>query len=201
MTHDEQVGRRVRDLQQGRDREKNTRWLFDRFYYAVKMIFVRKGCSADECSDLAQDTFLKAFEKIEQCENVDRFDTWLFSIARNLWNNDVRSRNTLKRDAEVVPLVEPADAERLQDPDGLDPEAELLEEEELRSQEDAFDDTIEGFPLLMKQCLLLRVKQGLKYREISVVLGIPLGKVKTLLFEGRKRLRRVIDEQDPESES
>lgn len=202
MTNDERVGRRVRELQQGHDREKNSHWLFQRYFPAVRNLLGRWGCPADECSDLAQDTFLKAFQSIEQFQHGSSFDTWLFKIARYVWLNYVRGLNTRKRDAEVVSLTaEPPGADWLHDLDSVDPETQVLVEERVRLRRQALKRALARLPPQMRRCCVLRLGQGLKYREIAVVLGVEMNTVKTLLYGARKKLQEEIGGQYPELES
>lgn len=202
MRNDERTGRRVRELQLGHDREKHTRWLFERYFPALRQLFARWGCAPEECSDLAQDTFLKAFQNVDKFQHGSSFETWLFQIARNLWKNDLRRRGTRKRDAEVVSLGnEASDSDWLLDPETVDPEARILDEERGRLRRQALSRALDRLPPQMRRCCVLRLGQGLKYREIAVVLGVSMNTVRALLHEARKRLQEEIIEQHPELRS
>lgn len=202
MRNDERTGRRVRELQLGHDREKNTRWLFERFFPAIRQLFARWGYSPEECSDLAQDTFLKAFQNVERFQHGSSFETWLFRIAHNLRKNDLRRRGTLKRDADVVSLNhDTAEADWHRDTELIDPETRVLNEERARLRRQALGRALSRLPPQMRRCCILRLGQGLKYREIAVILGVSMNTVRALLHGARKRLREEIAGKYPELES
>ncbi len=202
MRNDERTGRRVRELQLGHDREKNTRWLFERYFPAVRQLFARWGYSPEECSDLAQDTFLKAFQSVEGFQHGSSFETWLFHIAHNARKNDLRSRSTLKRDAEVVSLSDhTAEGDWQRDTETVDPETRVLNEERTRLKREALKVALARLPRQMRRCCILRIGQGLKYREIAVILGVSMNTVRALLHGARKRLREEMAGKYPDLES
>ena len=71
----------------------------DRIY---NLIF-RMCHRAEDAEELAQETFLKAFEKIGQFRGTSRFYTWLFRIAKNLTISHCRRRGKVK----FIPLTQP----------------------------------------------------------------------------------------------
>ena len=201
MSDDTPTGRRVRELQQGHRREANTGWLFERYYPALRKRFALWGCSPDQCSDLAQETFIKAFYSLDSFQHDSRFKTWLFRIARNEWKNDLRSRNTRKRDVETVSLAgDEVDDERLPDSNADDPEARVLLAEHIRLRRRALYQALHRLPPRMRRCCVLRLHRGLKYREIASVLGVSMNTVRTLLYGARRRLQEEIPECLSQSE-
>ncbi len=201
MSVDERTQQRIRELQRGHRREANARWLFERYFPALRKVFARRGCPEDQCSDLAQETFVKAFGRLASFQHDARFDTWLFRIAGNEWKNYLRSRGTQKRHVEIVSLAgDEANSDRLRNPAELDPEAKLLADERLRLRRRALHRALQGLPPQMRRCAVLRLQQGLKYREIALVLGISMNRVRSLLYGARRRLREEVVRHYPEIE-
>src|SRR5688500_12694557 len=78
--------------------------LYRRYYRPVVAFFARKGFPLEESRDLAQDTFLRVFNKWESFRGESSVETWLFQIAANLYKNRLRTQQTQKRDAQEVSL-------------------------------------------------------------------------------------------------
>ncbi|HSS48314.1 MAG TPA: sigma-70 family RNA polymerase sigma factor, partial [Thermoanaerobaculia bacterium] len=96
----------VRQIQAGVDVERNFERLYQYFHPRLFVLFRRERLSPEECEDLTQEALFNAFRKIETFEHRSRFSTWLWEIARNLFLNDVRRRETAKRDGIEIPIAE-----------------------------------------------------------------------------------------------
>ncbi|HZN63595.1 MAG TPA: sigma-70 family RNA polymerase sigma factor, partial [Planctomycetota bacterium] len=112
--------------------------------------------------DLVQEVFLRVWRSREQYEPTAKVSTYLFRIASNLWINHAEK----KRETAL------GDADR---PAGGAPEEPLERSEAQQAVKRAVDALPEGERL----CLVLSEYNGLKYAEISEVLGIPVGTVKS----------------------
>src|SRR5262245_40246010 len=115
--------------------------------------------------DLVQEVFLRVWRSREQYEPSAKVSTYLFRLASNLWINH----------AEQKRATALGDADR---PAGGSPEEPLERSEAQQAVKRAVDALPEGERL----CLVLSEYNGLKYAEISEVLGIPLGTVKSRIF-------------------
>lgn len=183
----------VEELQDGISREENFRLLFDRFWPALSRFFARCGIPRDERHDLTQETFLGIYTGIGGFRREARFETWMFSIAANVYRKHLRRQSAAKREAQELSLDEtdPAGAaplaQRLPDESGSvgDPEHSLLGDERTRRLLGAVD----GLPERMRKCLILRVFQELSYDEIAVVMKVSPETVRSHLFQARRRLK------------
>jgi len=122
--------------------------------------------------DLVQEVFLRVWRSREQYEPTAKVSTYLFRIASNLWINHAEK----KRETAL------GDADR---PAGGAPEEPLERSEAQQAVKRAVDALPEGERL----CLVLSEYNGLKYSEISEVLGIPVGTVKSRIFSAVQRLK------------
>jgi len=121
--------------------------------------------------DLVQEVFLRVWRSREQYEPTAKVSTYLFRIASNLWINHAEK----KRESAL------GDADRAS---GAPPEEPLERTEAQQAVKRAVDALPEGERL----CLVLSEYNGLKYAEISEVLGIPVGTVKSRIFSAVRRL-------------
>jgi RNA polymerase sigma-70 factor (ECF subfamily) len=132
----------------------------------------------EDAEDAAQEAFLVALQRIEECRNPERFAGWLLTIVRN------RSRNLVRREslrtAEPLP---PSASGRGPTPDRETERAELREH--LRR-------ALETLTPIQREVVLLHDLEGWKHREIADRLEIPSGTVRSHLHFARKALRGVL---------
>lgn len=133
----------------------------------------------DDAEDAAQEAFMVALARLEDCRDPDRFAGWLMTIVRNRARNLVR-REVL-RDTDVVPETAAAR--------GRTPEKEA-EHTELRERLVA---ALGRLPEIQREIVLLHDLEGWRHREIAEHLGIPSGTVRSHLHFARKSLRRNAD--------
>ncbi len=171
------------------------RQLFERLCQPVVWYFRKRGFSVEEAQDLAQDTFVKAYDGWRDFRGEASETTWIFRIAANTLASELRSRAAEKRSARELSLSEST-------PGGDDPPlAELLADEVgpsafdhlLGKQRHALvEREIARLPVKMRQCLVLRAHQELSYDQIAVVMQLSAATVKVHLFQGRKRLKTAL---------
>ncbi len=191
------VQRLVHELQSGNDTEESARKLFHCYYKPVAYFFRKRGVSSEGCRDLTQETFLKAFESLGSFQHDSSFDTWLYTIAGNVWKNRLRGGATQKRSGHEIPIDTETGYE-IEDPSVSDPEAEVLEAERVRTRRHALRQALQELPPQMRRVFLLRYERGLKYREIAELLNIDINTVKSSLHTARKRLTATVGEGFPE---
>ena len=136
--------------------------------------------------DLAQETFIAAYRRLDQFRGEADFGSWAYRICVNLWKNRVRYE---KRRSfwKHVPLFGPKDRDEdgppleIQDPsDVTDAPAETAERHRLVRQ------AIAGLPPEERAPLILREMEDKSYEEIAELLDLPLGTVKSRIARGRE---------------
>lgn len=172
--------------------------LFEEYGPAVSYFFARRGFPPEDCRDLAQETFLKAYRGLPRFRDDAELKTWLLRIAANVWKNALRARHTGKRSAvRTVPLegllvegdVPVARPDEVQRPGSVDPLDRVLREEGRRMLREA----VAELPPRMRRCVQLRIDRSLKYREIAAILQVSVDTVKTQLHQARQRLKVDLD--------
>lgn len=185
------------ELQAGSRREENFHRLFDLYYGRVFRFFAKRGIPAEDCRDLAQDTFVGIYRGIGAFRGEAELDAWIFKIAANLYRKRLRWGAAEKRAGTVVALDSAAasqSAENLGDgPESIPaeegaPDSRILDRERSRLLRAA----VQTLPDQMRNCLILRVYHDLKYREIAAAMRISIETVKAHLFQARLRIRQSL---------
>ncbi|MBN1541594.1 sigma-70 family RNA polymerase sigma factor [candidate division KSB1 bacterium] len=152
---------------------------------------LRMTRNAEEAEDLVQDTYLRAFRFFEKFQQGTNFRAWIFKILTNTFINNYRkkTRSPQQVDLEKVSFALESDQE-YEGPDTWIPEYDEA------AFEDMFDDDIQyALDKLsdeFRMIILLADIQGLSYKEISKIAGIPIGTVMSRLFRGRRMLQRSL---------
>lgn len=128
----------------------------------------------DAALDATQDTFLTLFRKADRYQATAAFSTWLYRVTVNTCYDHLRRAK--RRSADPLPdHIDPAD------PRSADP----LESVELRPAiEEALQHVAEEF----RAAVVLVDCEGLSLEQVSHMLGVPVGTVKSRVFRGRRQL-------------
>jgi len=132
----------------------------------------------EDAQDAAQESFLVALERLEECRSPERFAGWLMTIVRNRSRNLVR-REVL-RETDPVPLAASS---------GTPSPEQETERNELR---ESLGDALAALPEVQREIVLLHDLEGWKHREIADRIGIPSGTVRSHLHFARKALREAL---------
>lgn len=145
-----------------------------------------------EAEDVTQEAFLRAFRSLPRFRGASSFHTWLYRIASNLAIDVVRKR---KRQEPTFSLDEPLESD--------DGEYEREIPDETGSPEDrsstretrvAVRRAIMDLPEKLRDVMILYELQGETYEDIADILDVPLGTVKSRLFNARNRLKDSLEE-------
>jgi RNA polymerase sigma-70 factor (ECF subfamily) len=140
--------------------------------------------------DLAQETFLKAFAHIARFRPGTNFAAWLFRIAHNNFANLYRSQ-TRQRGRQREALTEDVPA----------PDSNPLEEALSRESVQELGRAIAELPSDYRSALLLRVEEGMSFRQIAEVLELTEETARWRVFKARKQLLGQLSPQPYRSAS
>ena len=181
----------IREIKHGVNIENNFRLLFECHYARILRFFRRKGFDTETCRDLTQDTFVSVYKGLKDLRQEEQFESWLFTIAHNVWCSLIESRSAQKRSAMLLSLEgesesddRPSIAARLAD-QSADPLTVTLEKEKLEKLHEA----LQHLPQQMRRCAQLRVVHDLSYVEIAALMGISVNTVKAHLHQAQQALR------------
>jgi len=162
--------------------------LVDTYKAPIFNLAYRMTGSYEDASDLAQETFVKAFENLGRFDQEKKFFTWLYTIGLNL------VRNHLKK-GEKVPLRDFAEDTDFPSRDSSsDPEHSLIHEQRVRHLNMCLNRLSDN----LKEAVVLRFYQELSFEEIAEISGLSLGAAKMRAYRGLEKLRELMEEQSGE---
>ena len=156
------------------------RLLIERHQQHIFNLCYRMLRQFEEADDATQDTFLKAYRSLKRFRGDARLKTWLCRIARNECLNRLRHENMASLDQQLT-----ADY-NFQIADSTPSPLELIEQRETQS---IVHEAINTLPHRYRLVITLFHLNGLSYEEISQVMEIPMGTVKTYIFRARELLK------------
>ncbi|MDY0407132.1 RNA polymerase sigma factor SigW [Virgibacillus sp. 179-BFC.A HS] len=144
--------------------------------------------NAHEAEDIAQEAFIRAYVNIHSYDEKRKFSTWLFRIATNLTIDRLRKR---KPDYYLDAQVKGTDGLNMYSQLAAD---ERLPEEQVQDMElqSWISQEIAKLPAKYRSIIMLRYLEEFSLQEISDILDIPLGTVKTRIHRGREALRKKL---------
>jgi len=150
--------------------------------YGYAMVLSRDRTEAE---DLVQETCMRAVKAIESLETGSNAKSWLFTILRNIWLNQVRQRRAAPKIVELdVDESTPGMAvESSKDPHAL--YVSKVERDQVR-------EAIQQLPDEFREIIVLREYEELSYQEIATLLDCPAGTVMSRLGRARSKLRSLL---------
>ena len=150
----------------------------------------------NDAEDLVQDTYLRAYRFFHQYQPGTNAKAWLFRIMSTVFLNDYRKRSrqgeSLSYDElEDFYLYNRLNEEALSKEQAFNtanPEDVVIE----RLGIDEINRAIALLPEEFRETVALATAEGLAYQEISDILGIPIGTVRSRLSRGRKLLQKAL---------
>jgi RNA polymerase sigma-70 factor (ECF subfamily) len=150
---------------------------YERSVFAVIVRLVRDPSRAEE---LAQDTFVRAFQRLDTYDAERKFSTWLLAIAHHAAVDELR-----RRQVRTEPLDEALPSHARASDSKQDTPAMAAERAELRQMLAA---AIRGLRPEYAELVALRYEQELALEEIGEITGLPMGTIKSYLHRARTEL-------------
>lgn len=169
------------------------RELVRRYQRPVFSLIYRMVRDREAAEDLAQETFIKVLNAIDTYRPEHKFSSWIFKIANNAAIDHLRRREPAVLSLEGAPdavSIERREATALQVSDRGESPLDELEARELGSH---IESAIARLRPEYRACILLRHVEGRAYEEIAIILGLPLGTVKTYIHRARAELRDILE--------
>lgn len=147
-----------------------------------------------EAEDVVQEAFIKAYRALPQFRGDSAFYTWLYRIGINAAKNFLVTQG---RRAPTSTDLDVEEAETFDDGDRLKefntPESMLA----TKQIAETVNLAMEALPVELRTAITLREIEGLSYDEIAIVMGCPIGTVRSRIFRGREavaeKLRPLLD--------
>jgi RNA polymerase sigma-70 factor (ECF subfamily) len=148
--------------------------------------FRSRGAALTRAEDLAQEVFVRLFRHAARYRPEQRFVAYCFRIARNVRIDDLRRAGT-RPEPEAAGSDDEASGEEPVAPP-VDPLARLASQE----AEQRLRRLVELLPDGQRSVFELAVLGELSYGEVSSILEIPVGTVKSRMFHAVRRLREAL---------
>lgn len=160
--------------------------LYEIFARRVLNFIYRMVNSVEEAEDLTQETFVAVYKKLGTLKEDDRFEAWLFRIARNQVYQSYRTRPPK---AESLEELDEDGHPVTQVPDTRKDPGESFEAGELQH---VVEGAIASLPEKYREVFVLTAIQHLSYQEVADIVGRSLASVKTDIHRARLAVRRQV---------
>ena len=146
-------------------------------WFGERSLRYLRGLVGDAADDVHQEVWLGVYRNIASLAKPSAFRTWLFSTTRH------RALDYLRKQKRERELLEDVGHEMRETSDAMDMEP---------SVDAAFDTAITQLSPAHREVLLLRYHDDMSYGDMAIVLGIPLGTVRTRLHHAKRRLQDLL---------
>lgn len=154
--------------------------LYDRNVDRIYRLAYRMAGEDDLARDFTQETFLRAYQRLDQFRGDAAFSTWLHSIAVSVSLNGLRKVDRHRKRERS-----------LEDAAHVTPERRELEPDDKERLKEAVD----GLPEIYRTVFLMHDLEGYGHREIAETLGVAEGTSKARLHRARQKLRAALGEE------
>jgi RNA polymerase sigma-70 factor (ECF subfamily) len=154
---------------------------------------VRDRATAEE---LLQDTFLRVVQRAEDFKGQSKFSTWLYTIARNLCIDHGRKMVFRRHRSLDAPLRSGEDDSRtlLDKVEGQEHGSDR--KATANELSDRIAEAVETLPEEQREVFLMREVQGLPFKEIAAIAGVPENTVKSRMRYALERLQEALSEYE-----
>ena len=140
----------------------------------------------EKAEDIVQDTMLKLYTHKHYYRKIAKFSTWIYTIAGNLAKTELRKRGTRKE----IRISQMGPEDRDYELPSVAPDTDEVAQSEYIEKK--IQAAIQKLPLHFRTVTILRDIQELSYEEISKIVNVPLGTVKSRINRARIQLQKEL---------
>ena len=185
----------------GHESRQNIQSIFDELYEKYQNEVFSFACyltkNRGEAEDLFQEAWLRIIKNLPEKVNMQRIKAWIFTVVINLYRDDLRKKrirslflfqkSRAHETGEAFPFVE--------DKSWPDPSNEANQIEMGKD----INQALALLPDRQRRVFVLKEIAGFRQAEISDILGVPVGTVKSLMYRAVKRLRQELSKYKAKS--
>jgi len=162
--------------------------LMRRYNRKIFTFILRMVRNEDEAIELSQEFFIKIFQVLEKYNFQYKFSTWAYRICYNLVIDHIRRHQTPvdSLDSGDISQKEIMQSDNYVKQDGF----QFHFDGEMRTH---IWNLVDQMPVKLKEVILLRYLQDLKYEEIAELTNLPVGTVKNRIFKAKEILKQEIE--------
>lgn len=139
----------------------------------------------EEAQDATQETFLSAYRNLSKFRGEAKFSSWIYRIALNICNTRLRGRTK-----GVISIEEQHELNGFELASELEDLGDRVQQEQVARH---VRRALQGLPADMRQVIIMKEYEGLKFSEIAEILGLPVSTVKTRMYTGLTELRKRLE--------
>ena len=158
--------------------------LVERYQNMVYSLALKLLKNAEDAEEMAQDTFVKAFQKLDTYEGKSKFSTWLYSITYNACISELR-----KRRIQFSSLED----QRFSDQDEMKM-YDYFSETKKEDQERYLNLALGKLPEDDQVLVTLYYYESQSMDEISIITGLGVSNIKVKIHRARKRMYAILHE-------
>ena len=153
--------------------------------YSAHFLYVRRFllrlCNGNEqiADELTQETFFQAYKSIQKFKGNCRIETWLCSIAQNVFYSFLKKEKKQKQ-LEKARVIDESSGYSIQEEYYLERDVAVI---------------LSGFPSLVSKVMSYRLFLDIPYAEIAALLGISENSAKVINHRGRIKLKRILEKE------
>jgi len=154
---------------------------YQKLVYTLALKLLKKP---EEAEEMAQDTFIKAYQKLDSYEGKSKFSTWLYSITYNACISELRKRRIEFKSLDDRQLSD-QDEQKMHD---------YYRETKKEDQEKYLNLALEKLPEDDQVLVTLYYYESQSMDEISVITGLTVSNIKVKIHRARKRMYSLLQE-------
>ncbi len=159
---------------------------YQKFAYNIALNYLK---NIDEAEDATQEALIKAFKYLKNFHMESKFSTWLYRIVINTCKDELRKKS---KENNIISL----NANDTYEDEIEDLSYEPLKTIENKELSNGLKEAINQLKIKYKEVIILCDVNDISYNEISDILKIPVGTVRSRINRGRKMLRKIINEME-----
>ena len=167
--------------------------LVNRYRDRLMNFVYRFTSDSEQSEDIVQETLIKLYTHKHYYKKIAKFSTWIYTIAANYAKTELRK----KKNRKITNLSQMSSDEKDYDLPSVQPDTDQLIESEYL--EKRIQSAINTLPLHFKTVIVLRDVQELSYDEISNIVEVPLGTVKSRINRARLQLQKELKDLKKEN--
>lgn len=146
----------------------------------------------DLASEVAQGTFISLFKSLSGLRDIEKFKSWIYTIALNKCREEERSAGSRSRVVVLPNEAQEHYVDNVQEDIRRQPDAALIRNELSEIVLSALKTLSEE----QREVIIMKEYEGLKFREIAEIIGVSENTIKSRLYYGFKNLRSTLEKEE-----
>ena len=155
---------------------------------ALKTFAYHLSYNEEDANDLVQETYMKAHRFIDKYDQGTNAKAWLLKILKNAYINEYRKKSKRPQKVDFEDIVSYQNSDSASSSKYLDLRQEIFE----NMMGDEVTIAINSLPIDFRTVILLCDIEGFTYEEISKIIDVPIGTVRSRLFRARNMLKEKL---------